>query len=99
MLIGLSVFGSVHLVAWNIPFPSRIEQLLWRIGAITIAALPLPLLLDLLIHQRFEHRMRHWFQVGYFAGSLVLFVIARLFLLVEAFRSTYFLPPDSYLAT
>ena len=99
MLLALSIFGAVHLVAWNIPFPSQIEQLLWRICAVIIAAAPLSLLLAVGIHNMPQFALPHWVQRCVFVTTLLLFVIARLFLLVEAFRSTYYLPPDSYIAT
>ena len=38
MLIALPmVYGSVHLAAWNFDFPSRIEQIMWRVACIIIA--------------------------------------------------------------
>ena len=36
-----SIFGAMHLIAWQFHFPSHVEQLLWRIGSLTITALPL----------------------------------------------------------
>jgi hypothetical protein len=39
--IGLSfasfIYGGLHLLAWNAPFPSRPQMLLWRISAVTVA--------------------------------------------------------------
>ena len=35
------IFGAMHLIAWQFSFPSHVEQLLWRIGSLTITALPL----------------------------------------------------------
>jgi hypothetical protein len=38
MLIALPmVYGSVHLTAWNFDFPSRVEQIMWRVAGIIIA--------------------------------------------------------------
>ena len=38
MLIALPmVYGSVHLAAWNFDFPSRVEQIMWRVACIIIA--------------------------------------------------------------
>jgi len=36
-----AVFGALHCIAWNFHFPSHIEQLLWRIGSLTITLIPL----------------------------------------------------------
>jgi len=35
-----AVFGALHCIAWNFHFPSHIEQLLWRIGSLTITLIP-----------------------------------------------------------
>ena len=38
MLITLPiVYGSVHLTAWKFDFPSRVEQIMWRVACIIIA--------------------------------------------------------------
>jgi hypothetical protein len=38
MLIALPiVYGSFHLTAWNFDFPSRVEQIMWRVACIIIA--------------------------------------------------------------
>ena len=39
------VFGALHCIGWNFHFPSHVEQLLWRIGSLTITLLPTILLL------------------------------------------------------
>jgi hypothetical protein len=39
-----AVFGAIHCIAWSSPFPSYIEQLLWRISSMVMIALPVSLL-------------------------------------------------------
>lgn len=34
------LFGGIHCFAWNFPFPSSAEQLLWRIASVLITVLP-----------------------------------------------------------
>ena len=36
-----AIFGAVHLIAWGFHFPSNDEQLLWRIGSLTMTTFPL----------------------------------------------------------
>ncbi|OCL05632.1 hypothetical protein AOQ84DRAFT_379409 [Glonium stellatum] len=31
-------YGGLHLVAWNAPFPTRVEGLLWRVSSMALAA-------------------------------------------------------------
>ena len=39
LAIGI-IFGSIHCTAWQFQFPSYIEQLLWRISAISVTSGP-----------------------------------------------------------
>ncbi|KAK4443630.1 hypothetical protein QBC34DRAFT_200902 [Podospora aff. communis PSN243] len=101
---GLFVFGSVHLVAWNFSFPTATEQLLWRIAAASIAVTPLLFMAHLVFGQEKASASRFGGVVRFIVAIagwtiILLFTVSRLFLLVEAFRSTYFLPPSTYVAT
>ena len=46
LVIGTTVFGGIHCIAWNYYFPSRLEQKLWRAAALvtTLAPLLLPII-------------------------------------------------------
>ncbi|RAL17423.1 uncharacterized protein BO97DRAFT_447816 [Aspergillus homomorphus CBS 101889] len=44
-----TLFGGVHLAAWNCHFPTSTEKLLWRIAALHTTAFPLGLLLLIFI--------------------------------------------------
>ena len=35
-----AIFGALHVIAWQFYFPTHVEQLLWRIGSLTITAFP-----------------------------------------------------------
>ena len=37
------LYGGLHLLAWNAPFSSRLEQILWRVAASSVSATPLVL--------------------------------------------------------
>ncbi|KAM7189292.1 hypothetical protein V8F20_010200 [Naviculisporaceae sp. PSN 640] len=98
--IGLAIFGSVHIAAWNMTFPSSTEQIFWRICALYIACAPMMAMLLAAVDT--YSSVSDWYERAH--GNLVLiliifFVPARFFLLVESFRSTYYLPPSSYTAT
>lgn len=43
-----SIFGALHLLAWDCPFPSRAELILWRLSGILIIA-PFPIMLLIII--------------------------------------------------
>ncbi|KAK3294353.1 uncharacterized protein B0H64DRAFT_400473 [Chaetomium fimeti] len=112
---GLTVFGSLHLIAWNAHFPTENEQLLWRIFSLLVATLPILILASHALFGCLSARFpglvvadgTGYFFVGVtgillwlvMGISMVFFPLLRLGLLIEAFRSTYYLPPSAYLST
>jgi hypothetical protein len=107
-IIGGAVFGGVHCVAWNFQFPTTVERLLWRIASILTSVMPL-------ISIPFNYywikinapfcRSSDESQTSRFLVSTVLvafamiYLAARLFIMVEIFRSLFFLPPDAFIDT
>jgi hypothetical protein len=103
-MFGGIVFGSIHIAGWNLIFPTPIEQMLWRISSILLAAvlpvalLPLYLSRYSLHLSNFLHRNQLLLQIwGLVLG--VFYIVARLFLLVEIFRTLLYLPQGAYVST
>lgn len=106
---GAIIFGCIHLIAWNFVFPTKTEQLLWRIAAMITTTTPL-LSVAIAIILGIELR-RDVARACFGPGELstywwlllelmaVPYVAARLYILVEIFRTLYFLPPTAYVAT
>ncbi|KAL6910279.1 hypothetical protein GGI43DRAFT_389795 [Trichoderma evansii] len=99
-----AVFGGIHAVAWNFAFPSTIELVLWRCASIYTAAAPLCLALFLFLSGTLEKHLNlasyATFSIDCLAFVLTAFYsIARLCIIVEMFRTLYFLPPGSYIST
>ncbi|KUJ06827.1 uncharacterized protein LY89DRAFT_661410 [Mollisia scopiformis] len=94
------VFGSLHCAAWNFDFPTPVERLLWRIcSVITAGTLPLyygVLLYDIHIKSLAIQRLP---LVTIEVVLALGYVMARLFLIVEVFRSLFFLPPSAFITT
>ncbi|KAF2467907.1 uncharacterized protein BDR25DRAFT_374204 [Lindgomyces ingoldianus] len=44
-----SLFGAVHIIAWNFAFPTRVETIMWRVAAVASTVMPTVLLFLLLI--------------------------------------------------
>ncbi|PKK44595.1 hypothetical protein CI102_11309 [Trichoderma harzianum] len=99
--VGAAVFGGIHVVAWNFAFPSTVELILWRCASIYTAAAPLcPMLLDYIYNELgFHICIGEGFIGAFYLFSASFYVIARLFILVEMFRTLCFLPPGSYIST
>ena len=97
MILGAVLFGGIHVGAWNFDFPTRTELFVWRCASLWTAVCgPILILLGLLLGQfeKVENRRVVTLQMLTF-----LYVIARLALLVEIFRTLFFLPPDAYVST
>jgi len=95
-----AIFGALHCIAWNFHFPSDIEQLLWRIGSLTITLTPpasacIAFIIIFLVDKDYHLSLRQcvgtvmtdmlWAIVAFLGGAaLVAYMLARLLLLTQA---------------
>lgn len=107
-LLGLAIFGAFHLIAWAFAFPTAAERLAWQIASIATAVIPLLILAVMVLVMRLSSDRRRpeiwdmrlrFLSVWPMAAISFIFVSIRIFMVVETFRSLYFLPPDGYIAT
>ena len=107
-ILGL-VYGGVHLTSWDSHFPSYPEQWLWRVSGCIIASGGLTVWFIVRLSDGFwirglEAIWSHWtsYGVGRFLLGfilricLVLYVVARTYIVVEAFISLRSLPAGAY---
>ena len=96
VLVLLAGFGAIHVAAWDFSFPSVPEGVCWKVAAVISTTWSLFLVFYLLLPDRV------WFFDGSSCdhialGCLILvYPIARLFLLVEAFVSLRASPAGVY---
>lgn len=102
--VGGLIFGAFHCLAWNFVFPTLIEQTLWRVSsALASASVPLfyiiwyidPVFSVDRPDRLWPRRVRALLLCAFFLQSIV----CRLFIMVEAVRSLFFLPPDAFVST
>lgn len=99
-LVGMVVFSAIHLIAWNFVFPTRSELILWRVAALLTVGVPLFLIFYYYVENLWPFSVIDQFMHYLtFFSSLFLFPFARIVLIVEAFRSLYFLSPGAFIAT
>lgn len=104
-VVGALVFGGIHILAWNFTFPTPMERLLWRICSCITAGLPSVafLILQPILYLEDMGESQRWFSVGMslsvMALSTIIYGLARLFIMVEAFRSLCFLPAQAFVST
>jgi hypothetical protein len=107
-LYGAILFGAFHLIAWDFVFPTAIERVLWKLSTFITIFCPIGWFIVAFLTQdlgRSLSNARLRKAIGYLqfevlnGVAVVFFVVARIFLLVESFRTLYFLPPDAFSST
>lgn len=110
LILSTTVFGAIHLVAWDFSFPTPFELFLWR-GASSYLVLFSVLMFGSMwasVPAMNKADENGWHKTGIFIGNItfslyvglpILYVFCRLLIIVEMFRCLLFLPPDAYIAT
>jgi hypothetical protein len=103
---GTFLFGAFHLIAWEFVFPTDVERVLWRVSSFITVLGPIAIVAMFIVYGALylsgichRHPYDARWLMALVSLSVVVFVLARLFLIVESFRSLYFLPPDAFTAT
>jgi hypothetical protein len=99
---------AVHIAGWNLSFPTSVDQELWHISSILMTCL-LPIACFPLIVIGVDWDLFDFLPFsGKTVGTMVqvwgfvfgmFYMLARLILLVETFRTLVFLPPDAFVST
>lgn len=87
-----AVFGALHCLAWNLPFPTSHEKLLWRISAISTTVLG-PLMASIWWYWD-EHRDNTSLYLIWAVG--ICYSIVRIMIIVLSFTALRALPDSAY---
>ena len=96
------LFSTVHFIAWNFEFPTPIERNLWRLSCCIIISVPL---LGTAMYFITLHNARRDSDSDtntnallrpFMALSIVSYLLARLYLITEVFRSLASAPPSTF---
>lgn len=104
--VGSLIFGAVHLAAWNFAFPTTAERWLWRMSSLITTGLPL----FIVVAAFSVFLLVDWLRGPSKSSEGIVFIIfifipstvyvaARLFIMVEAFRTLGFLPVEAFQST
>lgn len=106
-------FGAIHFAAITSQFPSYIEKILWCVASAICTSIILLMIfacvLADLVYSLAKHTLsigkedledRGWIAENKFLFLVILvYILARLFLIVELFRCLFFLPPSAFVST
>lgn len=100
--LGGVIFGGIHFAAWNFHFPSKIEAILWRCSCTWLVAFPPIGITIYCVAQHIAKKSRfsddelsRWLRpMGHV--TLPIYLLARLYLLVEVFRCLAYPPPTLF---
>ncbi|OBT46946.1 hypothetical protein VE00_02496 [Pseudogymnoascus sp. WSF 3629] len=103
LFLGILFFGGPHLLAWNFAFPTPVERIIWRAASLYCSTFGLVLVMIYLIGKLFpsigDEKLVNIMAFIVMPTAAVTYVLARLFLIAEMFRTLFFLPPSAYIAT
>ncbi|KZP06199.1 hypothetical protein FIBSPDRAFT_1053661 [Athelia psychrophila] len=99
-LVVAMMFGAVHCIAWYSEFQSHLEQQLWRWSAITIIAVPVALVIVFFAAALVDSGV-DWNAIDMITSAIynpiaVIYVVARLVLIILSFTSLKGLPFGAY---
>jgi hypothetical protein len=94
-LLGGVLFGALHIAAWNFIFPSKVEQIVWWIASLMCTSFFLLFIPIGALAKSVTEDLPNII----FVSVSILYILARLFLMIEIFRTLCFLPPYAYAAT
>lgn len=105
LIVGLtglcpSIFGAIHVASWNFRLPSDVELWMWRASSIYCLILGVMFAMILILLDSNE-MTEGWFWIeAFLVCSLVflavLYIIVRVFMIVEIFISLRALPPGAF---
>jgi hypothetical protein len=96
MTVGATLFGGIYIGAWNFVFLTNIALILWRVASLWSTASGVLIISMRVLAGLFGSQKK---RLAIVKLLVFLYISARFYLLVETFRTLFFLPPLAYVST
>jgi len=99
-----SIFGGIHCIGWNFPFPTNAEQSLWRVASLAVTIIPIGVIalvpiLGTILKILICNCGDDVFVFGTTSGIVMfMYASARLLLLGQAIALLRHQPPSAFIA-
>ncbi|KAF5375810.1 hypothetical protein D9757_011171 [Collybiopsis confluens] len=91
-----TIFGAIHCIAWTSQFPSEQEKILWRVCSLLVACIPIYMAFCNVVEALESVDDTSWWFSSLailYVVAILLYIFARLSLLVQGFLALRALPP------
>ena len=95
VLIIVLAFAALHLAGWNFYFPTRTEKILWRVASAICAGSSIFIVAAIAVP---DNVTKSGPFASMTASAVVLYILVRVYLLVEVFVGLRSVPTDVYLS-
>lgn len=92
-VVARALFGVVYVTVWYAHYPSHVEKALWREATIVIIMGPISYSVANNLFTQRTRRIRH--EAALYSIA-VLYLMSRIYTLVEMGRTLFYLPPTAY---
>ncbi|KIK53920.1 hypothetical protein GYMLUDRAFT_178172, partial [Collybiopsis luxurians FD-317 M1] len=94
------MFGAIHCAAWTSKFPSTAEEVLWKVCSLLVTCVPMYLAwVNIIVNIHPNLPTWVWRSIKWVSmGTLFMYILARLSLIVQSFVSLRDLPPGIFKA-
>ncbi|KAJ6573011.1 hypothetical protein DFH09DRAFT_1459296 [Mycena vulgaris] len=91
-----TIFGAIHCAAWNVDFSSTAEMWMWRVCSLLVTAIPVLLAAFFIFILTMTMDLNDVIVLILFIAGVLIYIIARLFLITLPFTALRALPPGTF---
>ena len=96
LLATWTIFGGLHLTAWNFPFVTEVEKIAWRVASLCLTGAPLVVLVVIGLTRDEDEGGKNPIRVAALTSAVLYAVACRNVLLTLMFASLRAIPCSAF---